>query len=175
MAPAIRLGWVLCPPALADAVAELKRRHDRGCPELDQLALAALIESGRIESGRYDRHVRRMRTVYAQRHAALVESLTEHAPEVRLTGLAAGFRAVAHLPRGADEQSVITAARARSVGLYGMSPHRSSGATDPAQLILGFGNLGERAVRAGIEATGGLLRGDGAGSDADNEAASVRE
>ncbi|MEU9009091.1 hypothetical protein AB0D12_04735 [Streptomyces sp. NPDC048479] len=116
-----------------------------------------------------------MRTVYAQRRAALVASLTEHAPEVRLTGLAAGFHAVAHLPRGADEQSVITAARARSLSLYGMSPHRSSCATDPAQLVLGFGNLGERAVRAGIEAIGGLLRGDGAGNEADNEAASVRE
>ncbi|WP_406398772.1 hypothetical protein OH805_06965 [Streptomyces sp. NBC_00879] len=88
---------------------------------------------------------------------ALVEALAEHAPEVRLTGLAAGFHAVAHLPVGADEQSVI-AARARSVGLYGMSPHPSSGARDPAQLVLGFGNLGERTVREGIAAVAGILR-----------------
>ncbi|WP_406275549.1 hypothetical protein OHT93_30160 [Streptomyces sp. NBC_00191] len=67
---------------------------------------------------------------------------------------------MAHLPVGADEQSVIAAARARSVGLYGMSPHPSSGARDPAQLVLGFGNLGERAIRTGIEAVGGILRGE---------------
>ncbi|MET7622321.1 PLP-dependent aminotransferase family protein [Streptomyces sp. NPDC005408] len=155
LAPAMRLGWILCPPALADTVAELKLRQDRGSPELDQLALAALMESGR-----YDRHLRRMRVLYAQRRTALVESLAEHAPEVRLTGLAAGFHAVAHLPEGADEQSVIAAARERSVGLYGMSTHRSSGATDPAQLVLGFGNLGERPIREGIAAVAGILRGE---------------
>ncbi|MGW1494462.1 hypothetical protein [Streptomyces sp. NPDC002402] len=65
---------------------------------------------------------------------------------------------MAHLPAGADEQSVIAAARARSVGLYGMSPHPSSGARDSAQLVLGFGNLGERTIREGIAAVAGILR-----------------
>ena len=37
-----------------------KTLADRGSPGLDQLALAALLESGR-----YDRHLRRMRKVYA--------------------------------------------------------------------------------------------------------------
>ena len=40
-----------------------------------------------------------------------------------------------------------------------MSACRASGATTPPQLILGFGNLGERAIRAGIEAVGDLLSG----------------
>ena len=89
---------------------------DRGTPGLDQLALATLIQSGR-----YDRHLRRMRGVYARRRGALVEALARGAPAVRLTGLAAGFHAVAHLPDQPGEQAVIAAARARSVGLYGMA------------------------------------------------------
>ena len=56
LAPAVRLGWVLAPPSLAAAVAAEKRISDRGSSTLDQLALAALLESGR-----YDRHLRRMR------------------------------------------------------------------------------------------------------------------
>jgi len=52
-----------------------------------------------IESGRYDRQLRRMRATYARRRGALVDALAEHAPAVRLSGLAAGFHAVAHLPR----------------------------------------------------------------------------
>jgi GntR family transcriptional regulator / MocR family aminotransferase len=111
---------------------------------LDQLALAQLIESGR-----FDRHLRRVRGVYARRRRALVDALGRHAPEVALTGLAAGFHAVAHLPEQADEQAVVGAARARSVGLYGMSGYRSDGAARPAQLVLGFGNIGERAIAAG--------------------------
>jgi GntR family transcriptional regulator/MocR family aminotransferase len=152
LAPAVRLGWIVCPPALAPAVAVEKIRGDRGSPALDQLALAHLIQSGR-----FDRHLRRMRGVYAQRRAALVDALAQHAPAVHLTGLAAGFHAVAHLPEGADEDAVIGAARARSVGLYGMSAQRSTHATTPPKLVLGFGNLSERAIRDGIATVADVL------------------
>jgi GntR family transcriptional regulator/MocR family aminotransferase len=153
LAPAVRLGWVLVPPALAGAVAAEKRVSDRGSSGLDQLAVAALLESGR-----YDRHLRRMRAVYGRRRGVLIDSLARHAPGVRLTGLAAGFHAVAHLPESADEQAVVAAARQRSVGLYGMGPQRSTTVAAPPQLVLGFGNVSERAVESGIAAVADLLR-----------------
>ena len=53
---------------------------------------------------------------------------------------------------------MVAAARDRSVGLYGMSAYRSTRATTPPQLVLGFGNLGERAIQAGIAAVGDLLQ-----------------
>ena len=153
LAPAVRLGWVLVPPALTGAVAEEKRISDRGSSGLDQLAVAALLESGR-----YDRHLRRMRAVYGRRRGVLIDSLARHAPGVGLTGLAAGFHAVAHLPESADEQAVIAAARERSVGLYGMGPQRSTSMAAPPQLVLGFGNVSERAVESGIATVADLLR-----------------
>jgi GntR family transcriptional regulator / MocR family aminotransferase len=159
LAPSVRLGWILCPPWLAGPIANEKLLSDRGSPGLDQLALAALIGAGR-----YDRHLRRMRATYAQRRTVLVDALGHYAPGVALTGLAAGFHAVAHLPGPATEQAVIADAQLRSVGLYGMSAQRSTSAVAPAQLILGFGNLGERSIEAGIAAIGDLLQGrqDGA-------------
>jgi GntR family transcriptional regulator/MocR family aminotransferase len=153
LAPAVRLGWVMVPPALVGAVAAQKRLSDRGSSGLDQLALAAMLESGR-----YDRHLRHMRALYGRRRQVLIDSLARHAPAVRLTGLAAGFHAVAHLPDSADEQAVVAAARERSVGLYGMSAQRSVLVAAPPQLVLGFGNVGERAVEAGIAAIADLLR-----------------
>jgi GntR family transcriptional regulator / MocR family aminotransferase len=152
LAPALRLGWILSPPALAQAVADEKGLHDRGSPVLDQLALATLIESGR-----YDRHLRRMRTVYARRRNTLVDALAEQAPGITVTGLAAGFHAVAHLPAPLTERAVVSAAWARSIGLYGMSINRSTGETAPEQLVLGFGNLSERAIQAGISEIADLL------------------
>jgi GntR family transcriptional regulator/MocR family aminotransferase len=110
-----------------------------------------------MQSGRYDRHLRRMRASYARRRATLVDALTEHAPQVELHGLAAGFHAVAHLPDSLSEPAVISAARARSIGLYGMSRYRSSGATSPPQLVLGFGNLREGAIAQGITTIRDLL------------------
>jgi GntR family transcriptional regulator/MocR family aminotransferase len=153
LAPAVRLGWVLVPPPLVDAVAAAKRVSDRGSSGLDQLAVAALLESGR-----YDRHLRHMRAVYARRRGVLIDSLARHAPGVKLTGLAAGFHAVAHLPESADEQAVVAAARQRSVGLYAMGPQRATAAGAPPQLVLGFGNVSERAVESGIAAVADLLR-----------------
>jgi GntR family transcriptional regulator / MocR family aminotransferase len=153
LVPAIRLGWMLVPPALTEAVAEEKTLSDRGTSGLDQLAVAALLESGR-----YDRHLRRMRAGYAKRREALIGALAQHAPGVRLTGLAAGFHAVAHLPSAADERAVVAAALERSVGLYGMSLNRSDGSVRPPQLVLGFGHVGERAIEAGVAAVGDLLR-----------------
>ncbi|MFI0712433.1 PLP-dependent aminotransferase family protein [Streptomyces inhibens] len=160
LAPALRIGWLLCPPALVEQIIDNKRLSDRGSPTLDQLALATMMESGR-----FDRHLRRMRTTYAARRTALLAALAEHAPDVTVTGLAAGFHAVAQLPAPTDEQHLIAAAEARSVGLYGMSPCRATApptapsTTTPVQLVLGFGNVGERAITAGIAAVGDLLRG----------------
>jgi GntR family transcriptional regulator / MocR family aminotransferase len=153
LAPAVRLGWVLAPPSLAGAVAAAKRVSDRGSSTLDQLALAALLESGR-----YDRHLRRMRSVYVSRRAALIEALARHAPGVRLTGLAAGFHAVAHPQVQADEQAITTAARERAVGLYGMGSHRAIEVTAPPQLVMGFGHVSGGAIEAGVAAVADLLR-----------------
>jgi GntR family transcriptional regulator/MocR family aminotransferase len=97
--------------------------------------------------------------MYARRRDALAGALAQHAPSVRLTGLVAGFHAVAHLPEPVSERAVVGAAQARSVGLTGMSEFRADGATTPAQLVIGFGNTGERSIAAGIAAIGDLLEG----------------
>ena len=156
LAPALRLGWAVVPAALVEDVAEAKRVADRSTPGIDQLALAALIESGR-----FDRHLRRMRTEYSARRDALVEALAEHAPHVRVTGLAAGFHAVAHLPEGADERDVVVRAHALrcrdlrdgQLPLHGRRPAAAPGAR--------LRQPGTRAIREGIRAIAGLLNESG--------------
>lgn len=152
LAPAVRLAWVLAPASLADAVAAEKLISDRGSSTLDQLALAALLESGR-----YDRHLRRMRTLYASRRAALLSALARHAAGIRLTGLAAGFHAVAHLPGTADADAVVAAARERLVGLYSLGSFSATEIARPPQLVMGFGNVSERAIEPAIAAVADLL------------------
>ena len=153
LAPAVRLGWVHAPSPLASAVASEKEMSDRGSCTLDQLALAILLTTGR-----YDRHLRRMRTVYAARRTALTDAFARHAPRVQLTGLAAGFHAVASLPPDADETAVISAARKRRVGLHGIGGYR--GNPDPAAppaLVMGFGNVRERAIEPALASVADLL------------------
>ena len=154
LAPGLRLGWVVCPPRLVEAGVDEKRIEDRSSPALDQLALAALIESGR-----YDRHLRRMRGVYAGRRKALMDALARHAPHLELRGLAAGFHVLVLLPEGLTEEEVVAAARERSVGVYGLGDNAFGAQRWPPALVMGFGNLGEGAIEKGIEALAGVLHG----------------
>jgi GntR family transcriptional regulator/MocR family aminotransferase len=153
LAPALRLGWLIAPQPLRAAITHGKQVADRGTPAIDQLALATLIESGR-----YDRHLRRARSEYAARRETLVTALAHHAPTLRVTGLAAGFHAILHLPPGTDEDHLIKLARRRGVGLYGMARmHRTIRPTGP-QLVLGFGDTTRHAIETGIAAIADLLQ-----------------
>ena len=153
LAPFLRLGWIVCPSDFVDDVVHEKLCADRGSPGLDQLALASLISSGR-----FDRHLRRMRAVYAERRDALITALRAHAPAASITGLAAGFHAVVTLPDGVSESDVVAAARQRSVGVYGMGDYRFSAGETPPRLVLGFGNLTPSTITRAIERVGDLLR-----------------
>lgn len=153
LAPALRIGWIVCPQPFTETIANDKHLHDRGSPGIEQLALARLIESGR-----YDKHLRHMRTVYDGRRRALIDALSRHAPQVELRGLAAGFHAVANLPGKLQEKTVVSAALTRSVGLYPMSGYRSNAAAGPPQLVIGFGHLSESRIEHGVAMIADLLR-----------------
>jgi GntR family transcriptional regulator/MocR family aminotransferase len=153
LAPAVRLGWFLAPPDLAAAIGQEKLDSDRGSPGLDQLELARLLESGR-----FDRHLRRMRGVYRDRRTALTDALSQHAPTAQLSGLAAGLHVLLHFPARADEDAIVAAAALRSVGVQGLRRYRFPGSTGPGGLVLGFGDLTESATRRGIARVADLLQ-----------------
>jgi GntR family transcriptional regulator/MocR family aminotransferase len=146
LAPALRLGWLVLPAWLTDAVAEQKALDDLASPALEQLAFAELLAGGGV-----DRHLRRNRARYRARRDALVTALAAHAPQVRVRGIAAGLHAVAELPPQTEEATVEAAARRRSVGVYPMRDYRFGGrGAAPAALVLGYGGLGEPAIRRGV-------------------------
>ncbi len=154
LGPTLRLGWIIAPPHLAPAIAQAKYRADRGSPGLDQLVLSRLMESGR-----FDRHLRRMRGVYAQRRRSLMLALSAYAPAIDLTGMAAGFHAVANLPDHVNEIQLVAMAAERSVGLQGLGRYRFNGSSGPAGIVFGFGDLTVSAIDRGIARISDLLEG----------------
>ena len=145
LAPGLRLGWLLVPARLVDAVADAKKLADRGSPVLDQLAFADFLDRGE-----FDRHLRRMRPLYRRRRNALLAALGEHAPELEPAGIAAGLHLVAYLPDGTDEQAVVEAAARRGVAVHGLAPYRIAADGRPG-LLFGYATLGEDQITEGIE------------------------
>ncbi|MBL8344315.1 MAG: PLP-dependent aminotransferase family protein [Rubrivivax sp.] len=156
LSPQLRLGYLVLPPELVPAFRQAKRLTDRHAPVLEQRALASLIESGA-----YERHVRRMRRENERRRATLLDSIAQALPaDARVAGAAAGLHVVLWLPslRAQHEPALVAAARERGVGVYPVSPlfaappHRAR--PRPAGLILGYASLTLEQIRQGVQALG---------------------
>ena len=152
LAPAIRLGWVLAPLRFVPGIVEEKRLSSRGAPELDQEALARLMETGR-----FDRHLRRMRDTYRARRDVLATEAELAFGPGQLRGLAAGCHALLCLPHGTSERAVVSTAatmgvRVNGLGSYRFAPANTEGESDlfPPALVLGFGNVNEHQIGRGI-------------------------
>jgi GntR family transcriptional regulator / MocR family aminotransferase len=93
LAPALRLGWLVVPGALLEAVRAEKAIADRGTARIEQLAFADFLERGEL-----DRHLRRMRARYRARRDVLIAALAEELPEAEVLGIAAGLHVTVRLP-----------------------------------------------------------------------------
>jgi GntR family transcriptional regulator/MocR family aminotransferase len=106
---------------------------DRHTSSLEQLTLAEFITSGA-----YDRHVRRQRLDYRRRRDRLIDALARHAPDVHLTGVAAGLHAVVELPRDRSEHQVVARAAARGLAIEGLGDYALRDHTRGPALVIGY-------------------------------------
>jgi GntR family transcriptional regulator/MocR family aminotransferase len=146
LAPGLRLAWVVAPASLLELLTEERGLAEREAPILDQLALRELVESGA-----YDRHLRRMRHVYRHRRDRLLELVGKRTPEVRVTGIAAGLHAVLRLPAQADDGAVVAHLSARSVAVSRLRNYQAV-PDGPPTLVLGYGTPPEHAIEAALDA-----------------------
>ncbi|MEH0510476.1 PLP-dependent aminotransferase family protein [Streptomyces sp. B21-106] len=148
LAPGLRLGWLLVPEALTEAVVERKRTTDLGHPALDQALFARFVERGD-----YDRQLRRCQRAYRERRDAVVNALREHFPGTRVSGVAAGLHAIAELPQryGPQERFLARTAAAgvdvRALDQYAHArvPHDGS-----VRLVLGYAHLSPPRILDGV-------------------------
>jgi len=153
LSPNLRLGYLVVPAPLASSFAKAKRLADRHAPSLEQEALAELIESGV-----YERHVRRVRRRNAERRAGLLAALsTRLGDAVTVAGADAGLHVVAWLNqvKRVREDALIARARAAGIGLYPVSPLYApcpqAKRPDVAGLVIGYAGLDQPAIDLGIQ------------------------
>ncbi|MFJ3633947.1 PLP-dependent aminotransferase family protein [Streptomyces sp. NPDC090112] len=152
LAPALRLGWLLVPPRLHDAVTDAKRYADLGNPVLAQLVLARLMDSGELE-----RHLRFVRRRHRRRRDAMLAALAGRLTGARVHGAAAGLHLMVTFD-GADfdDTALASAALALGVKAHPLSWHRDR--PGPPGLVLGYaaGTAGE--IEEGVAILGTALR-----------------
>ncbi len=143
LAPALRLGWLVVPPSLLDAVVLEKTLADRGSARIEQLAFADFLRRGEL-----DRHLRRMRTSYRERRAALVAALAAVLPGAEVIGIPAGLQLAVRVD--ADLTALQKAATRRRLAL-----NTIDGA--PGTLVLGYGRLPVASARPAVRALAAAL------------------
>ena len=142
MFPSLRIGFMIAPPSLVARVRRAKWLADRHTPVPDQAALADFIAEGHLE-----RHIRRMRRIYAGRRDALVESLQRHfGDRVQIRGDAAGMHL---LVRFLDDPRITEKAVEAKVQLVSSATSYLTEAPS-GEFILGFSSISERSIREGI-------------------------
>jgi GntR family transcriptional regulator/MocR family aminotransferase len=149
--PALRLGYVVAPPALAAALARAKAVVDRHSPIVPQAALADFIAGGH-----FARHIRRTREAYGERRQALLDALDARlAGRLRQGPSDAGLDVCVHFTAPLDEETVARHARdlgvdVRTLGYYTNPQAGADCAIDPG-LLLGFSAFTPGAIRAGVD------------------------
>ncbi len=94
--PALRLGYLVVPPAMVDRFAAGQSVSMRHAPLLDQAVLCDFITEGH-----FARHIRRMRELYAERLAVLLESSRSRlAGLLEIPSVEAGLQTVGWLAPG---------------------------------------------------------------------------
>jgi GntR family transcriptional regulator/MocR family aminotransferase len=152
LAPGVRIGWVLSPSWLTGELTYAKGLTDGGSPVIDQLALADFVARGEL-----DRHLRRMRLSYRRRRDVAASALARRAPELWMSGAAAGLHGLVYLPRGVRETNVLRAAAQAGVAVEGVGACRIQSA-GPEAIVLGYANLTEPAIERGIKELVGAIR-----------------
>ena len=152
LAPALRLGWLLVPAALAAPAVALRGELDGGSPALEQLALAQLFETAA-----YDRHLRRARAEYARRREALLEALADLLPDLEPSGTAAGLHLVLELPVPLDRAVLAARAAADRVRIATTSEHRAAPRRTADALVVQYGRVAPVAAPLAARAIRRLL------------------
>lgn len=145
MFPSLRIGYVVAPAVVMPALTYAKWLSDRQTATLEQQALAEFIETGA-----YERHLRRVRTRNARRRNVLLEAIGRHLrARVEVSGDGAGAHVVLWPTRPVAEAALVAAAAARGVGVYGLSGYYLR-PPPRVGLLLGYDRIGEAQISEGI-------------------------
>jgi len=146
----LRLGYIVVPQQIAEAVCIEKSLLNSGNPWLEQATLADFMHSGS-----YATHLLRVRSHYKENRDCLVAALRRNFGDVVIDGDSGGLHILWHLPPGIpDAVTVETLAHRARVGVYSLSSarvdFRKRTALTSRAIVLGYAALSPKQIEKGI-------------------------
>lgn len=155
LSPSLRLGYAVLPDALVGPAINLRRLMDCQPNHIIQQAMHRFMADGHFE-----RHLRRTRKIYSERHdlaTAFVAEQVVNGTLHRIGTSNAGLHVTAHLPTGVDEHATIARLRARDVIVGSYYDCWISNNPQPG-LIVGFGNTNTDDLPSALQIIGDVLQ-----------------
>ncbi len=141
MFPGLRIGYMVAPKALIEPFLAIRRLVDSHPSSIAQAALADFIADGYLTS-----HIRRMRSLYAERQAILLDFATSILGDrITLRPDDAGMHLVGYLPPNTDDAALSRRAATHDV----VVPPLSAFYRGPAQhkgLLFGYAGVADKEI-----------------------------
>ena len=160
--PGLRLGYVVCPPALRNDLIKVKSLDDLGCSSIEQAALATFLESRQ-----YEKHLRKSLSELRIRRHALLDALSRHlGANIKISASAGGAHVVVWFPHLSYKtmHQLIERALEQGVGLYPIHPFYQTPPPMPG-LMIGFGGLSPAQLNTAMALLAACLKDVGGFTD----------
>jgi GntR family transcriptional regulator/MocR family aminotransferase len=145
--PTLRLGFVVAPPSLREAIQKAKLVTDWHTSTTIQAVLAHLVDSGG-----FARHVRKVRDVYRARHRMIVDTLSrDFADHLDVVPSSVGLHiaAVARTASANRSTAIVRRASALDVAVQDLSQFGVH-APGPPGIVLGYGAIPTSRIEDGL-------------------------
>lgn len=151
--PSIRLSYIVFPPSLFEQYLQKNATYNQSVSPIIQRAMAKFMQSGEFE-----RHIRRTRKLYQGKHQALLRSIEQYmGSKVEVIGEKSGLHILLRI-KGISSSSLIEKSLQKGVKVY--SPSRfwsNSKSEDNSYIMLGFGELSIEEIEDGIRVLASCL------------------
>lgn len=137
LSPSIRMGYMILPPLLLQAYLEKFELYNSTVPLLNQYVVARLIETGQ-----YDRHVRRLNHIFRKRLERFLAELDDTKSQIEIASNGTGQYFLLKFSQRVDQHTLIEKALEHGVKVYPtMEFWRDKAACPPNTLFLGFSKI----------------------------------
>jgi len=153
--PSARLSYIVLPPSLIVQYSRKFAAYNQSVSPIIQRAIALFIQSGEFE-----RHIRRMRKMYQRKHQALLRSIEQYmGTQVKIVGEKSGLHILLKL-KGVTAFELIENGLQKGVKVY--SPSRfwlNPNTEGNSYIMLGFGGLSIEEIDKGVRLLASCLPG----------------